>query len=632
MLVFCLLVHSISCLQAQGEWIEHDPESLDDEGDAASLNLNTTEAPVLRRLTGLSEEKVRAVIRYRETFGAFLSPLELQVVDGLNQADIRKILTWCFIPEAEIIPVSNSRPGEMVFRFRLRRDDLSYKNGIPFYSFWRLQFKKSDKHRWAILAENDAGEPYRWSPRNGYFGADHVSGFYERSIGPRHRLTFGNFNIHFGQGLLSGDGFMLGKGRYAVEGIGAPQTGVFSYRGLRENGVLSGMAVAGKSDRWRYGAFAGQTTYSSRIYHEDGPRFFRTPGVSGYHRTESERDKRKSISRYAAGGYFLTRITDGIEAGMLWQNDWLSLPHLAGTGWEENFAWSGRRMLSASVFLRMRFRQWYGWIEYARNASGYAWQSGILASLGRQWSAALLVRNYAPGYLAFDARAFGERTSRPENEQGIYFGVTYSPQKHWLISAYSDIYRYPWASFRHLAPAYGNELYLGSQFRISSGMSIATEFRDEVRTTAIAGSPVRNTRQVRTRLAGILLTRQLSHSLEWRFRIRWKTVLPDKMYGTGAYQEIIFRKTAWQISYRFTWFRAPDYAARIYFYERDFSFSIPALQGEGLHQYLMVRRRLATGLDIWLRYSVTRFFRNNNDGPSSWSVQNLVSCQLKIKF
>ena len=78
-------------------------------------------------------------------------------------------------------------------------------------------------------------------------------------------------------------------------------------------------------------------------------------------------------------------------------------------------------------------------------------------------------------------------------------------------------------------------------------------------------------------------------------------------------------------------FDTDDYASRIYAYERDllYSFSVPALYGEGRRSYVLLRYEPTSSLTIEAKYGVTWYPRrrtlgsglNATDGPASREVR-----------
>jgi len=639
LLLFVMLAQSFA-LSAQEEGLITAHEDIPEDQELSTLDLNTTDAATLRQLTTLSEQKIQAFLNYRENYGMLISPAELQVIRQLTDGDIREILKVFYVTPHTPDMTTPASPGHLLLR--VRYDPIAAGQmpgrGSPVYRMARVEYRKR-RYALALVIENDPGESLRWNPTKHQFGPDHISGYYVRRFKRGHTLIAGNFTPHFAQGLQAGGGFSLGKGRNTVAALAGPGSGTVPNRSLREGGMLTGISFSSQESRIRYGLYTGMTSYDATVYGDNGDRYLHSFQFSGYHRSRQEQLKRKAVKRLAAGAYLLAPVHPNVETGLLLQLNRLSIPMRARKEWYDTHSWEGRDLLLASAFVRVVVKQWYGWIELAASGTGKtALQAAILVSMGRRWSAGILFRDYKPGYFSFDARAFGERTAMPENEKGIYLGLTYTPMKRWTISAFADMYRFPWLTYDISTPSYGSEYFIGSTRQFSSRTTVMAEFRLESRLKNLPSGTSGGQRPGRylTRQTGLFLKKTLTDHLEWRFRFRWKKVIhgTDNMEGLAVYNELILSHRPWTISYRLTRFHTDAYLSRIYFYERDLwgSFTLPSYQGNGLSQYVLLRYALSRKVDLWFRYAVNSRQEANNTGESMKAIKKLVSCQVRIKF
>jgi hypothetical protein len=86
------------------------------------------------------------------------------------------------------------------------------------------------------------------------------------------------------------------------------------------------------------------------------------------------------------------------------------------------------------------------------------------------------------------------------------------------------------------------------------------------------------------------------------------------------YQDVRWRPVpALQLDGRVAFFDTDGFAARIYAYENDllYAFAIPAFSGRGHRRYVMARLNIGGGLDLELKYSVTRFVDTANHNRSA---------------
>jgi hypothetical protein len=91
-----------------------------------------------------------------------------------------------------------------------------------------------------------------------------------------------------------------------------------------------------------------------------------------------------------------------------------------------------------------------------------------------------------------------------------------------------------------------------------------------------------------------------------------------------------FRKVPVTIWFRFCLFRTDDWNSRIYAYENDllYSFSIPALSGEGNRSYIMVKWDISDIADLRIKYAITSIAGNGKTPEES----NEIKFQAKIMF
>ena len=72
------------------------------------------------------------------------------------------------------------------------------------------------------------------------------------------------------------------------------------------------------------------------------------------------------------------------------------------------------------------------------------------------FSLLLLHRYYDKKYQAFFGNAFGQHSS-VQNEQGFYTGMQWTPFARFKLSAYADLFRFPWLKYGVDAPSSGQE-------------------------------------------------------------------------------------------------------------------------------------------------------------------------------
>jgi hypothetical protein len=76
-------------------------------------------------------------------------------------------------------------------------------------------------------------------------------------------------------------------------------------------------------------------------------------------------------------------------------------------------------------------------------------------------------------------------------------------------------------------------------------------------------------------------------------------------------------------------FSTDDWNSRIYTYENDllYSFSIPALSGEGSRSYVMIKWKLANYVELRVKYGITSIISSGNSKET-----DEFKMQFKLKF
>jgi hypothetical protein len=134
--------------------------------------------------------------------------------------------------------------------------------------------------------------------------------------------------------------------------------------------------------------------------------------------------------------------------------------------------------------------------------------------------------------------------------------------------------------------------------------------------------------EVVTRSFKALARYSVQDNLIFGTRIDYKIAYPSGSRGVMMFQEINwrFRKIPVIIWARYCLFNTDDWLSRIYTYENDllYSFSIPALAGEGSRSYIMAKWMIRDFAELRIKYGVTSVIVAGN------SAEN--TDELKMQF
>lgn len=611
------------------------------------LNLNTAGPEELRALPLLSEAQVAALLLHRRTTGPLLSVYELQAVPGWDVRTIERV--------APFVTVASTNPNavrgtlwqrikheennavllryERVLQQRKGHSAVDTFQGRPTLRYLgspdalALRYRVSHAHDFSLgfTAEKDAGEPLAWRPAQNQFGPDFLSAhvvLYEQ--GRLKTLALGDYQLQFGQGLLLSSGLALGKGGETVTSLRRAALGVRPYAALLENTFFRGAAATYQlAPRWEATAFASrknidanarQTTDSLARFDE----FSTSLLLTGLHRTATEIANRQRLAETVGGGHLGYRSPDGnLSFGLTAVGTHYGLAYQKRPEPYNRYEFQGQNNLAFGAHYSYGWRNLLLFGEGGRSSGGgLGTVNGVLASLGPNVDAAVLVRHYDADFHTFYGNALSENT-RDINESGLYIGLKVRPLPRWEVSAYFDQFRFPWLRYRVGAPSQGQDALLRVAFTPTKTGLLYVQYRARLkpldlpsrlgRPVPLPGQQLRHSLLVycdvqptprlglRTRLQASYL--RADDNLPWRSGF---------VLSQDATVQLARRVS---LAARYAVFDTDDYDTRQYMFEQDvlYAISAPALYGQGTRAYALLQATLNKHFTIWLRYADTRY-------------------------
>lgn len=617
-------------------------------------DLNRVTAEELQLLGFLSTQQIDALIRHRNTLGDFLSPYELQGVEGFDEVTIGRLLPFVRVYEPEtrldksvLSRIAHNRNAYVLVSYgrvlQRRAGDDSTFLGSPDQMKIRFRSSRPGDFSLGLTLEKDAGEPFAFeSPRHP--GFDHMSFHIQlQNKGVLENVVVGDYQVQAGQGILLGGLFGLGKsGSETVNALRRPNIGGLPFTSSSENGALQGAVTT-----LRLGQHMRVTAFYS-----DAPRDASVEGdsldtqlatamrTSGLHRTKGEIDGRAAI-RELNTGIVVNRRSARLDAGIVWNSVIFSTPVQRKPRPYNQFAFAGSENHSGSFFLNYSHRNHAFFSEVAVNTNGgTAGIVGVLSSLTPQLEIATAYRNYSRDFHAFYSNAISEGSS-VQNETGIYWGWKYRLTKYLHLSGYFDMFSFPWLRYRVYAPSRGYEWLVRVARNSRTGSSWQIQFREESKarnihdTTSPLVDAVQGVKQNVLAAAaipaapGLTLKTRLQYSA---YRIGGKTT-----EGMALIQDIVVELGKLRMAGRYALFDTDDYDNRQYAYERDawLSFSLPAYYGVGVRSYVLLSYSIGR-MTMWARFAHTRYTDREEIGSGTDKIvgnrRNDVKFQVRYRF
>jgi len=621
------------------------------------LNLNSADAEELKNIYFLNDIQINNLLTYREVYGKFLSVNELLAVEGFLADDIHRLMPYVTVlPVAERIVISprrlmNDGRSELYLRYQRTieqqqgyapiSDSLLRLNpnvrylGSPDKLYLRYIYEFYDDVRFGITAEKDAGEEFfRGTRKNGFdFYSAHL---YLKNIRKLKTLSVGDYHLQFGQGLTMGSVLSIGKSADAVnvrriaKGI-TPSSSVnefMFFRGIAATYQLGNFELSGFYSGRKLDAGIKDTT--------GGDIILGSVKETGYHRTPAELESEKKIKQTVAGGHLLYK-NNNFRLGFTAFETMMNKNTNTSDELYNIFAFDGKNNFNAGLDYDYFYKDWNVFGEISRSQNGGMAQiHGLTAYLDERLLLTAVYRNYRKDYQNAFSNAFGE-SSTNMNEKGFYLGFDAKLHPYWSLSGYGDFFTFPWLKYRVDAPSRGSEYLAGLNFTPSDRLVFVFQFRQKIKQINHAGdlSEINFTDETRKQAFRLRMNFAPFPSVTLKSRIEYvENFLPDaKKSGVLIYQEMQYKSKKWSLMSGYGLFDTDSYDERIYVYESDVlnAFSVPSLYDRGSRLYIFMAYNPLKNLDIWIKYSRTRFDNKQVTGTGLEAIQGNHQSEIKIQ-
>lgn len=594
------------------------------------INLNKASRGELERLPFLSDIQIENILFYVYKSGPMKTIYELQLIEGLDMTDIRRMLPFVMVGEADkskqkIYWNDLLKYGKNELFFRLDKA-LETKEGYQFlpreeinvaqsnannylgndlYTSLKYRFHYKDRVLAGFTAEKDAGEQFWGSVHKGYdFYSFHAQ---LNNFGKFKTIVVGDFRANFGQGLVLHPDFGMGKSSYVLN-VSPRNSGLKRYSSTDESNFFRGGGATVCVGKFDLSAF-----YSNKMIDGDPVNgVFSTILKTSYHRTPDELSKKHTVNQQILGTN-ATYTNMNLQMGVTLVHTLLDNKLIPDKSVYNHFYFSGKKQTTGGAFYRYRWKKinLFGEAAVADNG-GTATLNGCYFSPISQVNLVVLHRYYSPEYDTFYASSFSE-TSRVNNENGFYLGAEIRPFRKWKFAAYADSYQFPWPKYGIDAPSVGKDYLFQADFAAKRNISMFWRFKFEEKQINLSTTGA--VMPVVVPLQKASLRYQLTYSYG---NFSFKNLLEgnlsrqgdaDWTYGVIASQDVSydFKTMPLKIDFRYQFFDAVNYENRFYSYEKDvlYAFSIPMYFGLGNRYYLNLRYDLSKRLSLWFKIAQT---------------------------
>ncbi len=608
------------------------------------LDLNKASREDLEGLSLLSPAELQSFFEHLRKYGPLVSVYELQAIKDWEVSTIRKLLPFVvvgekFDKEKFFKRIRNNSNHSLSFRtdriLQRKKGFISDEKGerkylgTPYRHIIRYRNSVGRDFSIGLVMEKDAGEQMVWDPSRRQYLMDYWSfHFCLFNKGKWKAIAVGDYKLQFGQGLVFGGGFYIGKSSETIFSVKRNARGILPHGSVAETGFFRGVggtyAVKKNmeitffysANRWDAGLYEEAETEEERVssFKEDG-----------MHRSQEELATRKNMKEQVTGGNITFKTKNHkLYTGLSWVYTVFDKTIREKDRLYNRFHYSGDRQTVASADYRWIVRNvtFFGEAALA-GGGGKALLAGAIGSFSPKVDGAFLYRNYERNFHSFYARAFSESTD-PVNEKGFYWGLRIKPDPKWTISAYYDRFVFPWLKYLRDSPSEG----YGYMARVQYSRSKKTQLYVQLRCEEIGKNQAENKTPMDYTVPTVKYNTvlNLDHGIErlsLRSRVQWssyrQTNTPTR--GFAIVQDIQFDFHKVRISARYSLFETEDYDNRQYIYEKEvlYAVSFPAYYGKGSRAYCLLQFRTGRHLDWWFRYSVTYYSGQTSVG-TGWET------------
>ena len=610
------------------------------------VDINQASREQLEQLPFLSAQQVEEIMEYLYRYGPMKSLAELRMIRSLDDSR-RRLLSFFVVVSSQETGVSRNVIDVLGDALKYGRSELMATGRIPFYErkgdadgyqgypyrHWlKYQLTYGDWLKAGIVGSQDAGEPFfKGKNRLGY---DYYSAWLQlKQLGRLETLVLGNYRVSMGMGLILNNSFGLGKVSM-LQNMGRPTSTLRAHSSRSSDGYMQGAAATVRIARGLTATGFFSYRAMDATLNKDGSAS--TILTSGYHRTETELEKKDNLKNTTFGGNVRYQA-NGCHLGVNMVATHLNRELKPNTAvlYRQHYA-QGYDFLNVSAD--------YGYVHHRFSVNGETAinRDGALATinsvslqLGSEWSLMALYRFYSYRYTSLYANSYSDG-GNVQNESGLYLGTTWQPSPSWKLMAYTDIAYFPWARYQisQASHAWDNLLQLSYTHRrwtFGGRYRLRLRQRDNDDKTALL-----NRTEHRGRLSATYADNSRWSSqtqLDFGF-----VSLKDHERGLMLSETLGFTHRWLRLNGGLSWFHTDSYDSRVYLYELGplYTYSFAQFSGEGIRYWLMARANIGKRLMLTAKLGTTNYFDRSTIGSSyqqiNRSSQTDLDLQIRWKF
>jgi len=609
------------------------------------IDINLADVFDLSKLPNMDQQSAQIIIEHRNKFGYFFSPTELFAIRELNKQLIESILPFVKTSRTndelekneEVISSSDSflNKSKLIIRNRITNDIqnrdgfISGKyEGSKIKSYNKFLYNYDKNYQAGFLVEKDPGE---------LSYADFTSFHLQvKDIGFVKSFIAGDYVLEYGQGLALWSPYGFSKGADAVFPVKKKARYLRPYTSAAEYRFFRGAASRLSFDDFSFTAFYSTNTFDAAIDSITGE--ITSVGQSGFHRFESELNKKGSSRSKLIGGVLDYRFLGRMNVGVIYYNASFDNRFESTTLYD----FSGNNFNYVSTYYELNFSKINFFGEASYDGTSVASINGIQFSANRDLIFTTSLRNYPRNYKNLYGFGFSEKSGKINNEVGIYSGLKWKIP-FGVLNLYYDIFKFPYRTSENSLSSEGNELLIDFVSIPLPSFEVRLRYKYEDKEVTelinIDEEIVRRLKQI----ARTDLIYNISKDFRLKTRIEYNHFfIKDanlKENGLLVYQDLRYvpQKNI-NLYGRIIFFQTDSFNSAVYEYENDLLGVMPnlAMYGKGIRWYVIVKYKPLQFLTLSSKYSETykpdETSLSSGDNEIIGNVDNRISFQIDMSF
>ena len=610
------------------------------------ININLAAKSDLLALPFLQENQVDSILKYRRQKHLFRSLGELQFIECIPYETRKKLSLFVFAgdtirKEEGLQKKLFSGKHEITTRsdFPLYKrsgqnsssDQPKAYQGSGIANVVRYRYHYGQNIKYGITLQKDAGEAM--FNRKGILYDYSSFYFHYKSSQNRFSYWMGDYNILWGQGLIMGNTFFSGR-LQVIENALRGDKEIRPHTSTDESNFLRGLAGRLQiSKHWKLAAFASYRKLDARV--KDG--VVTSLKTDGFHRTETERNNRNTLSNITSGGsisYQKNRWKMGVNAFYTWYDKRISPEER----FYNKYYFRGQQTWGWSTDYMMTDKNWEFKGETAFDKDMNIATSNTLkylASASASFTAQ--IRYFSPKFASPFSNTL-QAGSRVQNEMGVLLGTRILLSGRTEFTGYADLFKHPRPTYRARKTSMGMECFLQCKIQQNNRWQWLTRYRIKTKQQDIAGyqGHLEYATTHKGRLSCTYTAQSWSIQNSFDICAACKQTAPTSLGWMLSTRGSCRFSPAWSTALFASVFFTDDYASRLYAYEPQLQYAagFPTFAYHGTRIAVVTNWKVCKQFSLGFRYSLTHYFDRDEIGSSTQCInsssQNDISLQIKL--